>query len=95
MSEIPFGIDTEIERLQQRSIELTQLKIKLLAEPDLYAPFIEQATRVWGGDAELIWTWFCRPMLRLDDRTPLAMIAAGEGQRVKDVLGALEYGVYL
>jgi len=96
MSEnLKLGIDREIERLLNRVNELKVVKAKAEAEPELYNPVIEWVERVFANEHDLVWDWLCKPLLRFGDLTPLAMVAAGRGAEVTQLLGAIEHGVYL
>ena len=86
------GINNQIERHRVSIEDLIVMRDDLVANPEKYASVIEQAIRVFEHTA---WSWLCLPNIRLDDQTPLEAIRDGKIARVEQLIGAIEYGVYL
>lgn len=58
------------------------------------AGLLERATRAFGSESKAR-RWLRRPHSAFDDRSPLEVARTGSGrERVHDVLGRIEYGVY-
>jgi hypothetical protein len=91
---IPKGIDGEIWRVERTVEDLKRTREKYLENPSLYQPLIDHAERVWEND-QFVWEWLCRPTMRLDNMSPMDALASGLHERVEQLLGAIEYGVYL
>jgi uncharacterized protein (DUF2384 family) len=90
MSEL-IGIDLELQRLAERAERLVAVRDDLAQNPQFYQPLIDHALRAWGED-EMAWEWLCRPLLRLDYRTPLEAEREGLGEQIRRVLAVVEYG---
>lgn len=100
-SEALTGLNKEIERLKSRVARLETLRDIIpwhLAMDDAAVPavmrVIDHATRAFG-ESETVWTWLCTPQFRFDDRSPLDAAVTGDVERVEQLIGAIEYGVYL
>lgn len=86
------GIDREIARAHDHLSHLHAIKQNIEADPSTYLPLLEHAERVFGDEGA--WVWLCNPLHRLNDLTPLAAWIVDQ-ERVTQLLGAIEYGVYL